>query len=177
MLNAASDAVAGARVTREATKNPAQNSASALLPALWFRQCVTDFGREAESLHVEGRHSATTYARNVMNPLLMVMYTIFDGDNNGLEAEDAARICGIMPDPIFGNYDNAFSEQVPEVTIEVAERALGRLALMKLATDRNDIRREMGIEEFEDILQAPAAFKLLLESMQERTALEELEEL
>jgi hypothetical protein len=86
---------------------------------------------------------------------------IFNGEVMSITRDEAARLCGVDA--------SVFSDKVPALSIQDAERALGRLALAHLATLRNNWRTDAGGEELESVLSAPEAFRLILESSNKAT--------
>lgn len=128
------------------------NGAQAVMQSLYFRQQVED----KPWVEVSQGYCPEMFGGTVFNPLETLRLMCFGDDDMSISPEDAARVCGVDA--------GDFSDNVPALSIDEVERALGRLALAHLATLRNNWRTDAGCGDRESVLSAPEAFRLILES-------------
>lgn len=92
----------------------------------------------------------------VLNPLESLRLMCMDEVQEcAINEKEAAALCGVDV--------GAFTNEVPALSFEDAERALGRLALMYLATLRNTWRTDGEVDDrLEKVALAPEAFRVML---------------
>lgn len=134
-----------------ATHQSNASGMAAAMSGLWFRHIQEAAPRGNFNLGMD----PAVLSVAAVNPLDALRLMIEARPEDWLWTDEAAKLCGVD--------ESAFSEELPQLSREAVERALGRLSLALFAAMRNSWRREQGRPEaeMEAVAGAAEAFFLM----------------